>query len=791
MSASPVPTGAILRSKLRRDLRTRRRQVIAVAATVFIGVGLFVIAWDMYNNLQSSYDLTYDRTNFADVWITGDDDLASKVAALAGVDQIETRTSGNVPMRLGDGSIQGRIQGIPIDTQPDINQLVIDHGTYLNQSDPTSVLIESHTAANFELSVGDTIELNRDGEWFEASIVGIVTSPEWLWIAPSSQELLTDPNEFGIVFAAEDLAASLASPGSHQIVVQTTNNDPDLAASMVDAAYRDGATEAFDRAHHPSDQALQNDVKGFKQMAILFPLLFLSVAALATSVLLGRLIHLQRGEIGMLRAFGFDEGQILRHFVSYGLVTTLMGAIPAIILGSYGAGVATKAYTSFLSIPFSSQSLSPTTWLIALIFSLVLGAVAGYLPARAAASIEPAAAMRPIGPETEGRRTFLERLLPSSAPTWAIVAVRNIRRQPRRAASTMIGVVLALIMMVSAFVMNDSINSVFDRQYAIVDQRDLVVTSDQAPIPGDVLDTLMALDGVAGVEPYEETPILLRVGQDVAPQQLQAFVPGTQAHDFVPGLWDSASKAGPGPNIAGIVVGLAARDSLNLEIGDTVQVEFPALATANEVRVIGFIDEPIRGFSYLNIDDWETVTGIQPSRVVLTLDSADDHRIIRNQVADLSGVLAVQDQIAVARQASTLLAATKFFVAMMLAFAMFMAVALIFNAMTVSIAERESEVATLQANGVDRGWIRKTITLENLVIVLAGVIPGLLLGRVLGGLFLNQFSTPQFKFEAGIDPWSVIASAALVGVAAVLAQFPGLRSLDKLDLAAKVRERNV
>ena len=785
--SSDRPTNSILRAKLRRDLRSRRRQVFAVAATVFIGVGLFVVAWDMYNNLQSSYDLTYDKTNFADVWVTGNEELAITVAAMGGVTAFETRTSGNVPMRLGDGSIQGRIQGVPAESQPSINQLVINSGTYLDSSDPTSVLVESHTAANFDLSVGDTIELNHDGTWFEATIAGVVTSPEWLWIAPSSQELLTDPNEFGIVFAAEELAHSLSPPGSNQLVVEVSNGDPSIAAALVEAAYQQGATEAFDRAHHLSDQALQNDVKGFKQMAILFPILFLSVAALATSVLLGRLIHLQRGEIGMLRAFGFDEGQILRHFIGYGLVTTLLGAIPAIILGSYGAKAATSAYTSFLSIPFSSQSLAPMTWLIALVFSLVLGAFAGYLPARAAARVEPAAAMRPIGPETQGRRTILERLLPSWAPSWSVVAVRNIARQPRRAASTMIGVVLALIMIVSAFVMNDSINSVFDRQYAVVDQRDLVVTLHETPTP-DTMAQLADVNGVAGVELYEETPALLRAAEKVAPQQLQAFNSETEAHDFPGGIWHSGVDAS---DAAGIVVGLAAQEALDLQVGDTVLVESPAYGATAEVQVVGFIDEPIRGFSYSDIDDWETLTGVEPSRVVLTLESNDDHRAVRNKVADLPDVLAVQDQIAVARQASTLLAATKFFVGMMLAFAMLMAVALIFNAMTVSIAERESEVATLQANGVGRGWIRKTITLENLTIVLAGIVPGLLLGRVLGGLFLNQFSTPQFRFEARINPWSVVVSATLVGIAAVIAQFPGLRSLDKLDLAAKVRERNV
>jgi len=774
-------TSRILRSKLRRDLRRKRRQVVAVAATVFIGVGLFVVAWDMYNNLRNSYDLTYERTNFADVWARGDRGVAEALLSTEGVIAVETRTSADVAMRLGNGPIVGRIQGLPSTSQPSINQLIIESGTYLDETEPNSVLVESHTAENFGLSVGDSIELNRNGEWFETPIVGIATSPEWLWVAPNSQELLTDPNEFGIVFTSEALASSIAPSGSLQVVARVTDRDADIAASVAGMAYEVGATEVFDRARHPSNQALQADVDGFRQMAVLFPLLFLGVAALATSVMLSRLIHTQRGEIGMLRAFGFGERQILRHFVGYGLVIALIGAIPGIVVGTFGAMAATDAYTSFLSIPFSSRSVSPLTWFIALVFSVVLGVVAGYLPARAAARVEPATAMRALGPEVEGRRTFLEKLLPPRAPSWTVVGLRNIWRQPRRSASTMIGVVLALILIVSAFVLNDSFNSMFERQFSRVDQRDLVVSLD-GPVSSERLDKLGSTTGVATAEPYAESAVLLRSGQSFSAQQVQAFVPGTTAHGFTP----SSSFGGDG-----IVVGSTAREELDLEVGDFVTATFPEFQVETQLEVVGFVDEPMAGFSYIDVNFWEQVTRTAPSMVVLILDDDKEHRSVRNEVAGLPDVRAVRNQVAIAEQASALLEATRFFVAMMLGFAMIMAIALIFTTMTVSIGERESEIATLQANGVGRGWIRRTITLENLVVVAGGITPGLILGRILGSAFLDQFSTPQFNFAPGISSTSLIASVVIISAAAIAAQVPGLRSLDKLDLAAKVRERSV
>ena len=67
---------------------------------------------------------------------------------------------------------------------------------------------------------------------------------------------------------------------------------------MVAAA--NDAGDVMVRADQPSNAALQQDVDGFGQLAVLFPLLFLVAGALAAYVLLGRLVRTQRGQIGML-----------------------------------------------------------------------------------------------------------------------------------------------------------------------------------------------------------------------------------------------------------------------------------------------------------------------------------------------------------------------------------------------------------------------------------------------------------------------------------------------------------
>ncbi len=134
-----------------------------------------------------------------------------------------------------------------------------------------------------------------------------------------------------------------------------------------------------------------------------------------------------------------------------------------------------------------------------------------------------------------------------------------------------------------------------------------------------------------------------------------------------------------------------------------------------------------------------------PATAVVTLVNRDLHQQVRDQVAAWPDVLAATDHRAMIATVRELMTITRVFVALMVLFAVFMAVGLLFNAVTVSLAERTNEMATLQANGVPRRWIRTTVTGEIMVTV-PGLAPGALIGWLVAGRFLAQFNNESFRF---------------------------------------------
>ena len=92
-------------------------------------------------------------------------------------------------------------------------------------------------------------------------------------------------------------------------------------------------------------------------------------------------------------------------------------------------------------------------------------------------------------------------------------------------------------------------------------------------------------------------------------------------------------------------------------------------------------------------------------------------------------------------------------------------------------------------SGVPHRRLSQLITIEDLLLVTMGILPGLILGRLATAGFLGAFNSDLMRFHTDIRPATCAFSAAAVVAVALLARLPGLRELARLNLAAVVRER--
>jgi putative ABC transport system permease protein len=789
-----------LARKRRRDIKRQKWQFLAVGITIVIGVMMFAATYDSYLNLTASYEQTYDRLAFADMTITGgDESLADTLANIEGVQTVTIRHSADLPITIGIDTLRGRLIGTQVPDQPDVNKLDIQEGEYLAESGAFDAVADVHVARTFDLDPGDTFTVNVDiGQEF--TIVGVAASAEYIWPAASTQEIFVTPDQFGVFFVDEDVVSQL--PPSVSVRETLVLYDEDVVTEDVDALVHSaasdaGATSIITQADQPSNATLQLDVEGFGEMAIMFPVLFLTAAGMAVYVLLTRIVFSQRAIIGTLRASGMGPRELRRHYMGYGLTLGIAGAVVGVLVGMAAGSLMTVMYTGLLDIPDTVIVIRPTTIIIGLLFGIVAGALSALVPARAAYRIAPAEAMRGEAPLMSGGKSTAERVVPalSKLPVRTRMTLRGIGRSKRRSLSTVIGVMLALILILVSGGMIDSIVNLVNQQFNVVAIQDASAIASE-PVTTDLLATINGTPTVTRAEPVTSFSVSVTRNGGTLATSLQGFENGTQMHG-----WTNPSGELPSH---GVLANQGLADRLGVSIGDTLEIDLPTHDVTIELELVEFVNEPMgmplyarteviaAALSDAGIEDPKSLIAEPTVTTVMTLF---DPTIARTtSIAALEGVpgvLTVQDARQLYDTAQQFLGLFYAFVGIMLIFGGVMAFSLMFNTISVNIAERSTEFATLKANGMADRMIAWMIVGENLLLTILGIIPGLILGVWLSNLFLSSFSNDSFNLEFSIRPATVAIAALAMIVVALLSLIPGIRSVKRLDVGAVVRERAV
>jgi putative ABC transport system permease protein len=780
-----------LHRKLLRDIRRYRAQFLAITITIFLGVAIFGASYDSFQNLQASYDTTATEYRFANLTAVGGDTAAIVAAAEAqpAVESVETRTSVDVPFLIGDTKLLGRAVGVPAEGQPEVNQLKILSGEYLVATQPDGVLVEEHMADHFGLTPGSTFSILMGTEWHEVTVAGIAASPEYIWPSRSRQELITTPDNFGVVFPTEELTRELADGGPNEVVAYYSGGEEneDLTQTLAGQMRDLGATGVYTREEQPSNAALSEDLKGFEEMAVFFPIMFLAAAGMAAYVMISRLVHAQQPHIGVLLANGFTRAQVLRHYLGYGVIPGLVGSIPGAIVGVLLARSITRLYTGLLSIPVTLVEFYPATLLGAILFGLVASVLAALAPALIASRVAPAAAMRGETPSGGGKLSLLERVIPPirRAPAAWKMAIRGVGRNPRRTIYTIIGVVLSLMLVLVSWGMIDTIRNLMDRQFVEIQQEDATVHF-TGPATTDDVAALTAIDGIAEAESALTVPATLEAEGRHYETALLVLDDDTEMHRLLSpdtGWIDLPST--------GVVLGKATRDLLEVEVGDPVDIIIAGGGSVTDT-VAAFVDEPLGTMAYMARSRAEALIGIElpvTSALIAYADGADSTDL-RTAVTQLPQVGAFEDAKVIYDMMQRYMVLFYAFVGIMLVFGGAMAFALIFNAMSVNIAERTREVATLLAVGTERRDISKYITAENLLVASIGIPVGLVVGYFAAKEAMASFSSDLFAFDLYIQPSTYLLAALAIIVVALISQIPGLRAIRRINIPQIVKERS-
>ena len=152
-----------LQRKLLRDLKASKWQFMALSLVLVLGIASFGAMYTGYDSLDGSYRRTYETLKFADLTVNlaeAPAGVLDDVQNIPGVEAASGRLVRDVPLlkpRSEGELVVGRIISVPTPQRPQVNDVLIEEGSYLQGGD--DVLVDREFAEAYDLHPEDQIHL--------------------------------------------------------------------------------------------------------------------------------------------------------------------------------------------------------------------------------------------------------------------------------------------------------------------------------------------------------------------------------------------------------------------------------------------------------------------------------------------------------------------------------------------------------------------------------------------------------------------------------------------------------
>jgi putative ABC transport system permease protein len=783
-----------LDKKLVRDVMRLRGQVITIALVVACGIAGYVAVVGTYRSLEQARDAYYDRQRFAHVFadvIVAPKSLVARIERVPGVTQVATRLRKPIRVPLAELTepARGEILSVDVARAQGLDALVLGEGRWPERGSTEEVLVIDQFASARKLRIGERLPLVLEGMRLSPRVVGVARSPDYVFpIAPG--EIAFDPSRVPVLWMDESaLARALHLDGAFTHVSARLQPGASRSAAIeaLDRLLEPyGGTPAFGRDKHPSNALLDGELAQLSSMATTIPLIFLGVAAFLVNVVLSRLVQLDRPEIAALKAMGYRDRALGRHYIELVALIVSLGAALGLGLGLYFGNAITRLYARYFGFPNLSFTLDVALFVQAVAISLVAALVGALVSARAVTRLRPAEAMRPPQPLRYRKGLFVREKVAHLLGASATMVGRELLRRPLRLLLSSLGIAMAVAVLVVGRYSADAIDHLVTLQFRTAQREDLAVSFTHA-LPARALHALSRLPGVTRVEGTRSLGVRVRHGHALR----LAVLSGSSRDSTLRRLVDSQGVIHMPPE-EGVMLTRKLAEVLGVRPGDKVMIEtLERERRSREAVVSATVDDTFGMSIYMEasaLARWLGEERLVPGAVLKIEDGT--YAGVLQRLTRLPAVLGISRRTSVFELFEQQSAEQMRIMTMTLTvFALIIAAGVVYNNARVSLSMRARDLASLRVVGFRRAEISTILLSELAVQTLLGLVPGMWLGRVLVASVAGAADPELYRFPLVISERTYAFAVSMTLAAALASALLVRRRLDQLDLIAVLKTR--
>lgn len=753
----------MLMKKLIRTAWKYKSQFVSMIIMIAIGVGIFLGFNMEWKSLEEDTNAFLEETLYADYRLYTETGFSEKdiekVQDIEGVDAATRYLSVNVS--IGDTK---KSLALNVSENYTVSKMFLMEGEAYDE-DSDGIWLSDRFARENEIEIGDTLTATYKGMEISGEVLGLVKSGEMMICVADENQLMPDFETFGFAYISpEKLERVLGTAFYPQINVRS-----DMEKAELEQAVKDALGETIlvlSKDEHIAYAGAQSEAEEGKTMGSILPVLFLAIAMLTMITTMHRIAANEKVQIGTLKALGFRDRRILRHYTSYGLVIGLVGTILGVALGYLIAALIvspTGMMSTYIDIP-EWKLVMPTFCVPVIVLTVVFLTMISYLSVKEMLKGTAADALRPYTPKAM-KKSILEKL-----PFWKKVDfgtkwnVRDILRHKSRSAMTLVGVIGCMILLVGGLGMKDTMAGFMELLDEDVSNYTTKINLSETASNDEAKEVAEEADGdwlASSSISYEGETVTLEIYN--AEHDKVRFV--DEDNEFMELTDDGAY--------------LCLRLADTAAIGDTIEFSPYGSEETYEARVAGYL------------------RSLMTESIVMTEAYADsvgvEYHISSIYTDEESGRIESSELIAGKQDKQTIMETYDSFMEMMnlmvfilIVAAVILGMVVLYNLGVMSYVERQRELATLKVLGFRDKQIQKLLISQNIWLTVIGVIIGLPGGVCVLHILITALMTEyELKLTLGALTYSV--SVLLTFGVSMAVGFMVARKNKKIDMVEALK----
>jgi putative ABC transport system permease protein len=781
--------------KLLRDLWALKGQVLTVGLVVACGVAGFVAFQSTWESLERSKRAYYERYRLAHafVWLKrAPESVAARLEAIPGVALVHTRVvqAINLPLPGHAQSPIGQIVSLPDGGQPPLDRLILEGGRLPERGRGDEAVLLTAFARRNRIAPGDRIPGVINGKLRNLRVVGLASSPEFVYPQPPGGGTFADDERFAVLWMDRAaIAPAFQMEGAFNDALFRLQPGASLPAVLreIDRILEPyGGLTAVGQDRQASNYIVTDEMTQLRSWATVVPLIFLSVSAFLVNVVLSRLVSLQRPNIATLKAVGYTNAAVGVHFLKLVSVFVLLGAAVGLGLGAVLGRALTTLYTEVFHFPLFSYHVSPLVVIAAGAVSLLAAGAGAAVAVRQVVRLAPAEAMRPPAPAVY-RPLLSERLgLGRWISQAARMILRELERRPLRTLLSSLGIGACIAVLVVGRISQDAVELVLDVQFQRAWREDLSVAF-RDPLPDRVVATLAGLPGVRRAEGMRTVAARVEMGPRSRDVAVLGYPDGAELRQVVSG----SGRQVPLP-LTGALMSAQLGRALGAGAGDTLAVKLlEGDRRTLRLPVAGLVDDLAGLQLYLRKVELERLLDAAPASTAVSLAVEPRRRAeVERRLNDMPEVASFTSRPEAIRKFRAETGTSMLIIsAVLTAFAATIAIGVVYNNARVALSLRSRDLASLRVLGFTRGEVSGILLSELAAQVVVALPLGLLLSHWFTSWVVDMSHPERFRLPGDVSARRLAFAVLVTVIASAASGLLVRRQLDRLDLIGALKTR--